>query len=311
MNTYTIIGEGSSAQVATLHQDAGGRKPAAFTRIELLVVLSVLALLASIVIPGQARARPDGQAFQCLNNLRQLISANSLYCTDNSDTLPMVMFGGFVPGPNDTIRPWVTGWLDWTFASDNTNVVYLLDPRYASLAAYFGRDKHIYKCPADAYVSQTQRALGWQERVRSVSANVYVGQGNAWTTLGGGPAGPYDLGIYKGAAKAPDLVIPGPAQTWVYIDEHPDSINDGGLFAPDYPTNMPDVPAAYHDGAAGVAMADGHCEIHKWRGPTMRGPLVENVRYVVGGNCETAQGDPDLFWLSYGCPRWSTRTVAQ
>jgi prepilin-type processing-associated H-X9-DG protein len=315
MKTHPIKGETSTTQLATLPQRTGCRKPTAFTLLELLVVLCVLALLASIVIPGQARARSGGQAFQCLNNLRQLMSANSLYCADNRDSLPMVFHGGYVPsGAGDPNKPWVTGWLDWTTSTDNTNLIYLLDPRYASLAAYFARDKRIYKCPADVYISPAQRARGWEERVRSVSANVYVGKGNAWASVGGGPAGPNNLAIYKGTAKAPDLLIPGPARTWVYMDEHPDSMNDGGIWPPDAPTNMPDAPATYHNGAAGVAMADGHCEMHRWTGVTMNRPRtlggLAGVIFNAQNNFATAQGDPDLFWLSYGSPRWSTRTAA-
>jgi prepilin-type N-terminal cleavage/methylation domain-containing protein/prepilin-type processing-associated H-X9-DG protein len=315
MKTHPIKAGTSATQLAALPQHTGCRKPAAFTLLELLVVLCVLALLVSIIIPGQARAQPGGQALQCLNNLRQLMGASSLYCADNRDALPMVLHGGYVPsGAGDPNKPWVTGWLDWTTSTDNTNVTYLLDPRYASLAGYFARDKRIYKCPADVYVSPTQRALRWEERARSVSANVYVGKGNAWASSAGGPSGPNNLTIYRGAAKAADLLIPGPAQTWVYIDEHPDSMNDSGIFPPSARTTMPDAPATYHNGAAGVALADGHCEIHRWTGPTMNKPRrlsgLAGVSFADYNNFATVQGDPDLLWLSYGSPRWSTRTVA-
>jgi prepilin-type N-terminal cleavage/methylation domain-containing protein/prepilin-type processing-associated H-X9-DG protein len=314
MKTHSIKGETSITQLAALPPNPGCRKPAAFTLLELLVVLCVLALLVSIVLPSQARTRPGGQAFQCLNNLRQLMGANSLYSADNRDSLPMVLHGGYVPSPGDSTRPWASGWLDWGNAPDNTNATYLLDSRYASLAAYFGRDKRIYKCPADVYVSSTQRARGWEERVRSVSANVYVGKGNAWSSDAGGPSGPNNLTIYRGAAKAPDLLIPGPARTWVYIDEHPDSMNDSGVFPPSAPANMPDVPATYHNGAAGVAMADGHCETHRWTGRTMNRPRslggMAGVGFNAMNNFATVPGDPDLFWLSYSSPRWSARTVA-
>jgi prepilin-type processing-associated H-X9-DG protein len=264
---------------------------------------------------SQAGARSGGQAIQCLKNLRQLIRASSMYCADNKDALPMVFHGGYVPSGNDPNRPWVTGWLDWSSTPDNTNVIYLLNSRYASLAAYFAREKRIYKCPADVFISASQRALGWEQRVRSVSANVYVGKANAWATGSwGGGGGPNNLTIYKGAAKATDLLIPGAARTWVYLDEHPDSMNDGGSFAPDSATDLPDAPATYHDGAAGVAMADGHCEMHRWTGPAMTKPRAlggaAGVSYGSYNNFATVRGDPDLFWLSFGTPRWSPRTVA-
>jgi prepilin-type processing-associated H-X9-DG protein len=238
-----------------------------------------------------------------------------MYSADNRDALPMVFHGGYVPSPGSPGRPWVTGWLSWDTSSDNTNAIYLTDPGYGSLGLYLAGDKRVYKCPADVYLSLPQRAMGWEQRVRSVSANLYVGKGNAWSFgPGWSPGGPYNLSIYKGAPNAADLVIPGPARTWVYMDEHPDSMNDGGLWAPDHKTNMPDVPATYHDGAAGVAMADGHCEIHRWAGVAMNKPRrlsgLAGVAYTGMNNYAAVAGDPDLFWLSYGSPRRTTRTVA-
>lgn len=66
--------------------------------------------------------------------------------------------------------------------------------------------------------------------------------------------------------RASDLVRPGPANTWVFIDEHEDSINDG-YFVCDVtqPYKMVDVPGAYHNNACGIALADGHAEIIKWK----------------------------------------------
>ncbi len=71
--------------------------------------------------------------------------------------------------------------------------------------------------------------------------------------------------------KTSDFVDPGPSQTWVFIDEREDSINDGFwvTWMPDYPdaasTRMVDYPASYHNGAADLSFADGHAEIRKWR----------------------------------------------
>ena len=77
------------------------------------------------------------------------------------------------------------------------------------------------KCPADRFTSAAQKKKGWTERVRSVSGNIGIGDGNAET-------GPWDM-IYKHIKKTGDFVFPGPTETWVYLDEHPDSINDAGF----------------------------------------------------------------------------------
>ncbi len=297
---------------------AGGRPAASgFTLIELLVVIAIIAILAALLLPALAKAKTKAQGISCMNNTKQLMLANHMYVNDNSDTYPMAMHGGYVPAVNDpknTVMPWVTGWLDWSpNNSDNTNTIYLLDPRYAVLAPYFGQARNIYHCPADQYASPQQRQKGWGFRCRSVSGDIYVGKGNGWATgPWGDPGGPYYLSTangYKGAAKPSDLTIPGPADTWVYMDEHGDSINDAGAFPPNAPNNIPDAPATYHNGAAGFAFADGHSEIHKWKGPTMLGELAK-ITYNSRNNFTCKPGDPDLYWYSYHSPRWTTRTVA-
>jgi prepilin-type processing-associated H-X9-DG protein len=66
----------------------------------------------------------------------------------------------------------------------------------------------------------------------------------------------FKMGDFKVASK-----------TWVFSDEHPDSINDGFQCTPyedEEDTAWSDVPASYHNGACGFAFADGHSEIHKW-----------------------------------------------
>ena len=70
--------------------------------------------------------------------------------------------------------------------------------------------------------------------------------------------------------KESHLVRPGPASLWLLVDEHPDSINDGWLIPKvDDASRFEDLPASYHNGACGFAFADGHSEIHKWRGLTI------------------------------------------
>lgn len=242
-----------------------------------------------------------------MNNTKQLMLANQLYQGDNADKFPMAYHGGFVPGVNDTAKPWVTGWLDWGTSGDNTNTLYLTQPRYAVLANYFGKSKNIYLCPADKFLSSAQKALGWKYRARSVSSSIYIGEGN------GKDSGPNNMTIYKACKKATDLVVPGPSQTWVYMDEHPDSINDAGAFPPNSAANIPDAPSTYHNGACGFAMADGHSEIHKWKGTTMNKARKANglngVSYVAQNNFGTAAKDPDVRWLSYNSPRNSDKTV--
>lgn len=81
----------------------------AFTLMELLAVLVVLALLALTLIPALARTQPNVRTAQCLNNLKQWGAAWQLFANANSDSLPRDGMGanGTYPGtgqdgtPND------------------------------------------------------------------------------------------------------------------------------------------------------------------------------------------------------------------
>ncbi|MBD3292529.1 MAG: prepilin-type N-terminal cleavage/methylation domain-containing protein, partial [Armatimonadia bacterium] len=58
------------------------RTKKAFTLIELLVVISVIAVLMAILMPALMRAKEQGKRMLCLNNLRTLGTANTLYAED-------------------------------------------------------------------------------------------------------------------------------------------------------------------------------------------------------------------------------------
>ena len=64
---------------------------------------------------------------------------------------------------------------------------------------------------------------------------------------------------------------PGPSNLFVFLDEHPNSINDSGFAVECYPggakARFIDYPASYHNGAGGFAFGDGHAEIKKWIDP--------------------------------------------
>src|SRR5215471_9909164 len=90
----------------------------------------------------------------------------------------------------------------------------------------------------------------------------------------------YGYTTYRMYIKESDLIRPGPSKTWVFVDEHPDSINDGlfGMHMPPstlWPSqaSWDDVPASYHNNACGFAFADGHAEVHKWQDANTLAPI--------------------------------------
>jgi prepilin-type processing-associated H-X9-DG protein len=252
--------------------------------VELLVVLGVVGFFMLLLIPALARTQTNSSAGQCLNNHRQLMRACLMYAADSDDKFPGMTHGvGVVV--NDPIRPWVQGWLDWTTSQANTNVFYLIDEQYASLAKYVGQSATVFKCPADRYLSTLQRVVGWPQRVRSVSGNVYCGSTAAQLMTG-----PFDP-TYVVASKLSQFVNPGPAVNWVYLDEHPDSINDVAFWAPKS-LQWIDLPASHHDNAGTVTFADGHAELHQWQSSVRNRPVVN-----IFPGLTVSSTDQDYWWL--------------
>ncbi|QDV91868.1 hypothetical protein RAS2_29750 [Phycisphaerae bacterium RAS2] len=83
----------------------------AFTLIEVLVVISLIALLVSILLPALNKARNQGMTVKCLANLRELLMATQYYWDANDDQklVPWYQYpvhAGYNPNP---IAPWVFG----------------------------------------------------------------------------------------------------------------------------------------------------------------------------------------------------------
>jgi len=291
MRTLGLVVELNSQRRSTVSMHARRQTEAliasAFTLPELLVVVGMVALMVPAFTPALSRTSSAAQSVRCLNNTKQLIDAWQVYARDNNDKLASVQHGVDAKGGNydPSIGPaWAAGWLDWTTSSDNTNLAFLVNERNASLAKYVGQKTNVFKCPADTSLSSTQKRFGWTQRVRSYSASVGIGEGNA-------EAGPF-APIYRHVLRTSDLQYPGPAETFVYVDENADSINDPAFFSP-LQTGWYYIPAARHDQAGTFSFADGHAELHRWIG---------SLRHA-----NTNSSDPDLHWVSLHTERTSTR----
>lgn len=76
----------------------------AFTLVELLVVLGIVALLVALLFPAFSKARRQAAQVTCLSNLRQLGIALVLYTNENR---------GRFPAPASALQPQPDDWVHW------------------------------------------------------------------------------------------------------------------------------------------------------------------------------------------------------
>jgi prepilin-type processing-associated H-X9-DG protein len=192
----------------------------------------------------------------------------------------------------------VAGLLSLTFSLDNTNTGMLVDhsayPDGAYLGTYMANNFTAFKCPAD---QSTANIYGQViPRVRSYSMNNYVGNPSRSQSTDPNPVTtPGRNGsAYKTFTRLG--MVRAPADTFVLLDERPDSINDGSFFTKvDQPGYLQDVPGSYHGNKAGFSFADGHSEIHKWISAYINQPIQPTKI-----NEHNMVGDPgvgDVYWL--------------
>jgi prepilin-type N-terminal cleavage/methylation domain-containing protein/prepilin-type processing-associated H-X9-DG protein len=234
-----------------------GGQSAAFTLIELLVVIALVAVLAAMLLPAISKAKVRSQGVACLNNNRQLATAWLLYADDHNDRLAYNLGGPDRKSvAQRTNLNWVNNILNWSLHSDNTNTATITD---ASLGAYANRVVSIYRCPSDNVLGLIQRRAGWSARVRSYSMNAMIGDAGELSQQGFNSNNPDYVQFFKLSS------IPRPASIFVFLDEHPDSINDGYFLNKAEYREWVDLPASYHDGAATFSFADGHSQLRRWQ----------------------------------------------
>jgi prepilin-type N-terminal cleavage/methylation domain-containing protein/prepilin-type processing-associated H-X9-DG protein len=266
-----------------LHASFPQRRNRGFTLIELLVVIAIIAILAGLLLPALGKAKSKTVGITCMNNLKQLQLGFNMYAGDAAEQLLACQDG--LP---DRRANWCTGDVSWGSGNTGSN-----DVARSPMMKYLGNSFAVWRCPADqSFVVQAGKRV---PRARSNGMSQVFGYGE-WLD-GSGPG----RGQTKWKTYAKEGNIDRPSATWVFVDEHPGSINDSA-FANQMTGadtagggRIIDMPASYHNGACGFSFADGHSEIHRWRGKTIQPRVVFGQN--VGLNIAAGDSAPDVLWF--------------
>src|SRR5688572_10603375 len=264
-----------------------------FVPVELLAILVLLILLTGIILPAATNLKHRSTSLRCINNHRQIVQAWTLYAQENNGqcannfTIPETE-RAIVTATFDNWTNTVMTWSANNQAQDRsvTNEIWAAT---GTLQPYTDGDILIYKCPADNFLAPVQRARGYTRRLRTTSMNAFLGR---LTTQPGIPDRNPLFPAYRQWLKVRS--IPQPARTFVTIDEHPDSMNDGVFINDPNGSTWADMPASLHAGAGTLSFVDGHTESHPWLSSRTKIPVV----FVYsGGRPLDAAGRRDFAWV--------------
>ena len=287
----------------------------AFTLIELLVVIAIIAILAAILLPVLAAAKAKALQAQCINNVKELQTGWVLYATDNQDYMvPNSPFGypaneSWCPnGQNPGAK------MDWSsIYVGNTNQAVFTN---TILAPYMSGQLGVYRCPADIWPSKNGT------RIRDYSMQGQVGnlycKGSKASNSGTLAENPNALAYVKVTEIRSS---PGPADVIVFLEEHPNSLLENGVFdgyleVDSSGGTYPDVPGSMHRWSCGMSFADGHAEMHKWTQggavnytvasgiTTLQIPVVQNASFSISASpaiVAPGKSNSDWVWFTTHC----------
>jgi prepilin-type processing-associated H-X9-DG protein len=274
---------------------------AGFSQVDLLTVLAVLggfALLAPILVGD---TRHNARTAVCIDQFRQLTRAWMMYAADHRELLP--------PNPDDGNT--LSGH-NWSPGNAGRRTPFEFNPdilKQSMLMPYAQHDVSLFRCPADDRVGLYQgtdparlgtkvpaaRSIAMNHAVGTVCATFPAGHSGAPILPTHGPwlnnTHSHSRGaMFRTFGKLGDFVAPGPASTWVLIDEDVDSLNDGGFALGMVNAEWIDWPGTRHDLGATISFADGRVELRRW---------VDSRTIVLNGMVtrRPVPGSEDYEWL--------------
>ena len=233
--SHRTCARGTPPDLVTPFKNAAVRAQGAFTLVELLVVIGIIAVLLAILLPSLNRAREKARMVQCASNLRQLGTAAVMYANENK---------GVFPGIADQPRP--DDWIHWRGSPPNN------DLQNSALAPHLGKpvSPAVFRCPSDPWETHTPRG-GFHPYpyFNSYSMNCFIG------------TGPFAKGLRMTQVR-------NSAEKILFLEEDERTINDGLWLPPltggyiDYVSDRHEIRRRVNDlkGRGNCAFVDGHVD---------------------------------------------------
>ncbi len=250
-----------------------------FTLIELLVVIAIISILAAILLPALSRARQKAVSVQCVNNLRQLFLAMTMYAGENK--------GRYVPAAPD-IFDGFGGRIRWHGVRKRPDPTSPFNPKEGPLAEYLP-DARVKECPSFtefrkagevenafesgtggygynmAYLGSMMYAMPWPGSVTRTTLDSRVADPSKTIMFADAALPQEDHIIEYGFLEPPYFVTP----------ESPRGNKDWGFASPSIHFR--------HFGRANVMWCDGHVTSEKWGwAPKTNVFNGDNYRHAVG-----------------------------
>jgi len=250
-----------------------------FSLVELLVVITIIAIMAALMLPTLSKAKQQGSAVKCLNNQKQMANAFHMYMADNFERIVQMAnyetgadiypAGGFWGGPATPPDCW----------GNASNALFAVQTGLIISNAFYFYCNMVedYHCPGDMRIQNspsTNSPNGWAYDSYSRTQN-----------LGGDP---YDDYWGSGATYTKMSAIPMPGSTFSMLEDADWRGYNMGTWVVNWTGDCfewQDPPAMSHIDVASISFADGHAELHKWTDPA-----------IIAAGQNAARGTPELNW---------------
>ena len=263
-----------------------------FSLVELLVVITIIAILAALLLPAINKAKSISQRATCISNQKQLQMGHMIFSDDHGDK---ILYSSSWKYEKCASYAWMAGSLNLSTYGNRARWL-----ASSPLFPYVGKSVGVFKCPADKDVV---RVMNKQKtytkelipRHRSYSVNIHYGGWAGWPVE--------DDKEWKVYHKQQDVETPSNIFTFI---EMPFEFINAGCFrvvmnegGPTHKVYDMDVPGNYHIDGTALAFADGHVETKRWL--DQRTTTAQQKFHIDGSNFKygirRAYGSVDVKWL--------------